>query len=998
MKKLFTTLLLFAGIITYAQQTIRGNVVDEDGVALIGATVQVVGTTNGTITDLDGNFSLEVSADAEAIQISYTGYETQEVSLIGAESYDIVLSSASELLDEVIVIGYGSTSKRNLTDNVAKLSSKDIDKVPISNFQSTMSGKAAGVRVTQVNGKVDAGIVVRVRGAASISAGSEPLYVLDGVPLINQNESNNGAPMNPLLSLSPTEIESIDILKDASSAAIYGARGANGVVLITTKRGKIGKAKMSLNMSTGMSTPTNLVEWLNAEQYVELLTEAAENGRAFGGWPDEGFVEGRFDRYSNNTDWQNGVIDTDWNDVAFRTGRQSNVDFSVSGGDEKTIYYLGGAYNDTEGIILGNDLDRFSARTNLRHNFNSRFTAGLNLGYSKTTIDRVANDNAFVTPLQAIAQAPISPARLEDGTPFAGTVYPNFLLEQDFASYITQLRRLTGKGYAEYTILPSLKFNSDFGYDMSYQTEDQFRGSRTPFQSTNGFAYNSNAIQESYVFTNYLSFDKDVAPLHNVNFTLGTEFTQADRSFASVSGTQFPSDDFQTIASAAEITAGNGTETAYNFLSYFARAQYVFDGKYFIKGSIRRDGSSRFGSNRRFGTFPAGSVGWIISQEDFLNNNNTLSFLKLRASYGQLGNSEIGNFPSRFLFQGVSYNQRPGIQPTQPGNNDLTWETSTQLDIGLEFGLFRDRISGEVDYYTKNTEGLLFSVPLPGSSGATSINRNIGILENRGIELLLNTDNINSGGFSWTSSFNMANNVNEILALPNDDADIIFSQNINRVGQPVSAHYLPEYAGVDPENGDALYYINSEEGDPEATTNDIGEANRIVAGNPFPEWTAGLTNTFAYKGVTLSFTFMGEWGASIYNAGGRFQSANGDWFDNQTLDQLDRWQQPGDETMVPQARLGWGNGTGHSTRWLEEADFIRLRNLTLSYDLPSSLMQRVGMNSTQFYLSGINLLTFTDYPGYDPESRADSGNLTTGQAFYSAPAARTISFGVNINF
>lgn len=999
MKKFFTTLtFVFLGVLTYAQETIKGTVVDEDGLALIGATIREVGSSIGTITDIDGNFQFQTSSGAEKITISYTGYETLEVELIGSESYDIVLSAASELLDEVIVIGYGSTSKRNLTDNVAKLSSDDIDKVPISNFQSTMSGKAAGVRVTQVNGKVDAGIQVRVRGSSSISAGSDPLYVLDGVPLINDNESTNGAPMNPLLSLSPTEIESIDILKDASSAAIYGARGANGVVLITTKRGKIGKAKMSLNLSRGTSTPTNLVEWLNAEQYVELMTEAGRNGLEYGGWPAEGFVEGRLDRYSNNTDWANGEFDTNWNDVAFRTGTQSNVDFSISGGDEKTVYYFGGAYNDTEGIISGNDLDRFSARTNLRHNFNDRFTGGLNLGFSKTSINRVANDNAFVTPLQAIAQAPISPARLEDGTPFAGTVYPNFLLAEDYGSYLTTLRRLTGKAFGEYRFLPSLKFNSDFGYDMSYQTEEEWDGSLTPFQATNGSAFNSNTLQESYVFTNYLTFDENFGLAHNLNVVLGTEFTQADRIYTSVTGIEFPSDDLQTINSAAEISGGSGSLTAYNFLSYFARAQYIYNGKYFVKASIRRDGSSRFGSNRRYGTFPAASIGWIISQENFLKGNNGLSFLKLRASYGQLGNSEIGNFPSRFLFQGVSYNQRPGIQPTQPGNNDLTWETSTQLDVGLEFGLFKDRISGEVDYYNKDTEGLLFSVPLPGSAGATSINRNIGQLQNRGVEVLLNTENVNYKGFNWTTSFNIARNVNEILSLPNDNADIIFSQNINRTGASVSSHYLPEYAGVDPENGDALYYINGEEGDPKETTNDIGEATRIVAGNPFPEWTAGLTNNLSFKGFNLNFTFMGEWGASIYNAGGRFQSANADWFDNQTLDQMNRWQNPGDVTMVPQARLGWSNGTGHSTRWLEKADFIRLRNLTFSYDLPKSMMEAAGMSSTQVYMTGINLLTFTNYSGYDPESRADSGNLTTGQAFYSAPAARTISFGLNINF
>lgn len=973
------------------QTTISGTIVDTDAIPLIGASILEKGTTNGTVTDLDGSFTLNVSEDA-ILMVSYTGFSSKEIPVNDQRVFEIVLETAAETLNEVIVIGYGTSSKRNLTDNVVKLSSADLADVPVSNFQSTMSGKAAGVRITQVNGKVDAGISVRVRGTASVSAGTDPLYVLDGMPLINQNESNNGAPMNPLLSLSPSEIESIDILKDASSAAIYGARGANGVVLITTKRGKIGKPKVSLNVARGVSTPTNLVEWLNAEEYVELFTEAAQ----YQSWgPD--YITGLFDDLSNGTDWRNGEVDTDWNDVAFRDGNQTDVDFSVSGGDEKTVYYFGGAYNDTKGIILGNDLNRFSGRVNVKHNFSQKFSAGLNLGMSKTIVDRVANDNAFVTPLQAIAQAPISPARLEDGTPFSGTLYPNFLLEHDYANYQTVLRRVTGKAFAQYNILPSLHFNTDFGYDLSYQTEDQFRGSLTPFQSTNGEAYASNTTSENYVFSNYFTFDKELGSLHNLNLVAGMEYNQSDRKFSSVTGNEFPSDDFQTINSAAEITAGSGSITGYTFLSYFARATYVFNNRYFVKGSIRRDGSSRFGSNNRFGTFPAGSVGWIISEEGFLNNNSLLSFLKLRVSYGELGNSEIGNFPSRFLFGGVSYNQRPGIAPTQPGNNDLTWEKSKQFDVGLEFGLFRGRISGELDYYTKNTDGLLFSVPLPGSSGATSINQNIGVLESKGVEILLNSDIVDNNGFTWNLSFNLARNVNEIAALPNDDADIISGRNINRVGEAVSSFYMPEYAGVDPDNGDALYYINGEDSG-RNTTNDIGEANRIVAGNPFPVWTGGVTNTFNYKGFNLSFTFMGESGASIYNGGGRFQAANGNFEDNQRKDQLNRWQQPGDITDVPQARLYGYNGYGHSTRWLEKADFIRLRNATLSYNLPAATVQSIGFTGIRVYVTGVNLLTFTDYKGYDPEARADSGSFSNGETFYSAPPARTVSFGVNFNF
>ncbi len=992
MKHILTTvLLLLVGLSIHAQRAITGTVVDEEGIPLIGATVLEAGTTSGTVTDLDGNFSLTVQEGSQALEISYTGFNAQRVAITTATTYQIALRSSSSLLDEVVVIGYGSTSKRFLTDNVTKLSSDDIDKVPVPNFQSTFAGKAAGVRVSQVNGKVDAGIVVRVRGAASISAGSDPLYVLDGVPLINQDESQNGAPLNPLLSLSPTEIESIDILKDASSAAIYGARGANGVVLITTKRGKIGKAVMRLNLSGGVSAPTNLVEWLNTEEYVELFTEAGNN--------IDYDVTDDFDRLSNGTDWRNSEVDTEWNDVVFRTGQQNNADFNISGGDEKTIYYLGGAYNDTEGIIIGNDLNRSSARTNIRHNFSKKFTGGLNLGYSKTTIDRVANDNSFTTPLQAIAQSPLSPPRLANGEPFDGTEYANFLLALDYGSYETRIRRLTGKAYGEYKFTNWLSFNSDFGYDMSNTTEDQFNGSRTPFQSTNGSAFSSNALQESYVWANYATFDRDLAEGHNLNLVVGTEFTEAQRTFNSVSGIQFPSDDLQTISSAAEITAGAGSLTAYNFLSYFARAQYVFNNRYFIKGSIRRDGSSRFGADRRYGTFPAGSVGWIVSEENFLKGNPTLSFLKVRVSYGQLGNSEIGNFPSRNLFGTTSYNQRPGIQPVQPGNSALTWETTNQLDLGLEFGLFDSRISGELDYYMKSTDGLLFETPLPGSSGATFINQNIGSLENSGVELILNGDVLSTGGVRWNASFNIANNKVEITALPNDNTDIVVGgNNINRVGEPVLAHYLPEYAGVDPANGDALYFINGTGEDARETTNNVNEANRIVAGQPFPDITAGLTNTVTYKGVTLNFTFQGEWGTSLYNAAGRFQSASARFFDNQTVDQLDRWQNPGDITDVPQARLFTNNGAAASTRYLERADFIRLRNTTLSYDLPRDWMDRIGLSNTQVYVSGLNLLTFTDFSGYDPESRYDAVELGRGQVFYSAPAARTISFGLNLTF
>ena len=994
------TLLLFICMFSanvFGQWALTGRVTDQNEIPLIGASVQEKNnTTNGTVTDADGRFELILSESAQAVVISFTGFAAKEVVISRATSdLSVSLEEDVSLLNEVLVIGYGNSSKRNLTDNVALLHSEDLSNIAVSNFQSTMSGKAAGVRINQTSGKVDAGINVTIRGTSSISAGREPLYVLDGMPLINVNESSNGAPMNPLLTLSPSEIESINILKDASSAAIYGARGANGVVLITTKKGVAGKPVVSLNMSTGISSPTNVIELLNTAEYKELFTEAAINTLG----PEDGTaeIEGLFDYLANGTDWRNNEVDTDWNDIIFRDGQQSDVDLAVSGGDLKTQYYFGGAWNTTKGILVGNDLDRISARMNIKHQLSQKIAAGMNIGVSGAKIERVDNDNSFTSPVEAIAQSPLSPVYNDDGTPNANTLYPNFLLEDLYANYTTKLRRITGKVFAEYKFIEHFRFNTDFGYDNSHQTEDQYRGTLTPFMSTNGYAYNSNVTSENYIWSNYFTYENELSRSAFLTVVAGQEFNNSNRVFATVTGTQFPSDDFQSISSAAEITAGTGANTTYNFLSYFARAALNLHDKYYLKASIRRDGSSRFGSNERYGFFPAFSVGWIVSEESFLKNNRTLSFLKVRGSFGQLGNSEIGDYASQTLYNGVSYNKISGIRLEQPGNNNLTWEKSKQIDLGVEFGLFNDVITGEVDFYTKNTDGLLFSVPLPGSSGQLSFNKNIGNVESKGVEVVLNSKNIRSKNLQWTTSFNIANNTNEIKSLPNGNADIITGETINRVGESVASFFLPEFAGADPATGDALYYTD---GAGSATTNAYEDANRIIAGNSQPTWIGGLTNEINFKGLVLSFTFIGEWGASIFNGGGVYQSSSADYFDNQTIDQLDRWQNPGDITNVPQARLYGQNGTGPSTRYLQKGDFIRLRNVMLSYNLPKSLTEKVNVGNARIFISGVNLLTFTQYTGYDPEARADfdSYGFDHGWNFYSAPQAKTTSIGINVNF
>ena len=965
------------------QQTITGSVSDEDGAPLPGASVVEVGTNNGVVADFNGNFSISVADDA-SLSVSFLGYLTQVIAVGNSTTIDVVLSEGGQL-DEVVVTGYGSESRRLLTDNIASLGSEDISEIPTPNVFNTFAGKVAGVQVTQTNGKVESGFNFRIRGQASISASSQPLYVLDGIPLITYNESSNGAPTNPLITLSPNEIESIDILKDASAASIYGSQGANGVVIITTKKGKAGKAKFNLNVSSGVSNPSNYRDWLNAAEYVELFLEAGRNG--FNAGIDfTGFIEGRFDRYSNGT-WREGTYDTDWEKIALVEGSVQDADFSVSGGTDATQYFFSVAYNETEGILLGNNLDKISARANISTAVTDKLTLNFNLGYGRTDIDRVANDNAFVTPLQAIAQSPISPAYV-DGEPFSNTVYANFLLEDKYANYNTIIRRNTGKVSAELDLFSGLTLTSEFAYDLYGQSEDQFRGSLTPFMSTNGSGYASNATTENYIVTNYLNYNT-VNDYSTLDVTVGSSLNKSKRRFSSVSGEQFPSDDFQTIASAAEITAGSGSFTSFSFVGYFARATYNIQDKYLFKAGIRRDGSSRFGENVQFGNFPSFSAGWILSNEDFIGDN-IFSFLKLRGSWGEVGNAAIGNFAALGLFGATSFNQRPGLQPTQPSNQDLSWETTTQTDVSVQFGLLNDKITGELTYYNKDTDDLLFGEPIPGSSGFTSLTKNIGAVKNTGVEFLLNTVNIKNNDFTWSSSLNLATNENEVVTLPNGE-DAISGRLILREGEPINAFYLVEYAGVNPDNGNALFY----DADGVATESYSADYRKVV-GNPFPDFIGGFTNYISYKNFELSFTFSAEFGASIYNSGGIYQQTAGDWFDNQTRDQLRRWRQPGDITDVPAAAIAGGNGTQHSTRYLQDGDFIRLKDLNLSYTVPQDMISSVGLEKARIYLSGINLLTITDYDGYDPESRGDSFN--DGQTFYSAPAPRTVSLGVNLTF
>jgi len=997
---LIVGLFFISSLLVAQEKDVSGSVTDENGLPLIGVNIIVKNTSRGTQTDFDGNYSISANA-GEILVFSFVGFSASERT-VGESSTINVTMQTSENLDEIVVVGYGTQSKRNITDNIVSISSEDINEIPIPSLQGALTGKAAGVQITQINGKVEGGVKMRIRGVSTISSSQEPLYVIDGMPLINDNESVSEAPINPLISLNPNDIASIEILKDASSAAIYGARGTNGVVLITTKSGKSGKTKVSVSTSSGWSSPTNKLDWLNSAQYIELLSEA--NANSYG--PEDTYLTeegGFFDFVSNGKDWRNLEVDTDWQDYALVDGSVQDHSLSVSGGDEKTTFFVSAGYNRTEAIVRGNDLERYSFRSNLDHKISEKFRIGLNSGITKSKISRIGTDNSFSTPLQAVAQTPLSPAYLDGGVVPNNetTIYYNFLMQEYNGNWDANIFRVLLNTYAQYQIIPQLSFRTEFGYDNNNQTEEYFAGSLTESASTNGYADANSVKSDKYNISNYFTYNATYNEDYDVEVVAGMSFEESSRKRQYVAGTGYPSDDLQTVESASDITAGLSSSTRYNFLSYFGRATVSFLDKYLLKGSLRYDGSSRFGIDNRYGFFPAASAGWIISEEDFLSNASAVSLLKLRGSWGITGNAGIGNFASLALFGGSSYNKTAGLKFNQLANPDLKWERTEQFDIGLDYGFANNRISGEIDYYVKTTNDLLLYQPIPGTTGTPGLLKNVGALSNTGFEFVLNTTNVRNDDLTWKTSLNLSTLKNEVKDLPG--GDIVAGRNIVREGETISSFYVVEYAGVDPDNGDALFYTNTlnEDGTRDrSTTNDYAQAERVIKGSPYPEFMAGFTSNLNAFNFDFSFTFQGEFGASLYNEGGKFQSGNMRYEDNQTVDQLDRWQNPGDITNVPQARLYTTNGQQASTRYLEEADFVRLRNITLGYTIPSNVTTKFHVDRLRVYLTGLNLLTFTDYSGYDPESTYDNNgdsNIQRGITFYSAPPAKTFTVGLNID-
>ncbi|MBO0930652.1 SusC/RagA family TonB-linked outer membrane protein [Fibrella aquatilis] len=995
MKNILLFLLFYGALLATPalaqERRVTGRVTQaDDNNGIPGATIQVKGTTRGTQSDASGNYSISVPAQSNILVISFIGYASQEI-IIGNQSViNVSLAGDTRSLNEVVVTGYGTQQRRDVTGSMATVKSADIANLPVQTFEQALQGRAPGVQVTQSSGKLGAGLQIRVRGAASISAGNEPLYVIDGIPITSQDiGTTTTEPYSPLADIDPNDIESIDILKDASASSIYGSRASNGVVLITTKRGKAGRTNVNIGYYTGISDPTRLRKFLNRDQYIELFSEAAKN---------EGLVPA--EEFDGNGIDINSKDDVLWSEQAFRRGNINQLNFNVNGGTDKTQFYLSGSANKQLGIIKANEFQRNNLLLNLNHTASDRLSFGAKFAIARTINNKTPDDNDFANPVQLNALPPLQPVI----DPTTGelnnrTLYYNALIEITDATNRATSYRSFGNLNGTLRLAKGLNFRSEFGYDLLNQQEEIYRTRRTESGSPSGFGYQNQIRALNWTTNNTLGYINTFGE-HAIDALAGITYQEANTQDVNATGRGFPNDQFTKLASAARIVGGSSSETGYSILSYIARVNYRFRERYLLSLSGRIDGSSRFGASNRYGVFPAVSVGWLINEEGFLKGNQTLSLLKLRASYGLTGNSEIGNFSSRGLYSAIFYADQAGIRPTQLANPNLGWETSAQVDIGLEFGILRNRINGQIDVYSKDTRDLLLNRPLPGVNGFTTIAQNVGSLRNRGIEFSFTSQNTIKA-FRWSTNFNISLNRNTVTKLNGQPIEP-GSRFLGRVavGEPLGYFYGKKFLGADPQNGDAIY-----EGPDGKPTNDYAAAALTKVGDPNPKFIAGVTNSFSYKGIDLSFLFQGVFGNDLYNVAGFYQSVSADYFDNQTVDQLNRWQKPGDITMVPQVRLYGANGSQPSSRWVQDGTFVRLKTASLGYTIPSTLLKKVYLQTARVYVTGLNLLTFTKYTGYDPEVNTQyastsnqSANVTLGHDFYTPPQQRTITFGINIGF
>lgn len=981
-------LLLFLVSEVCAQsRTITGRVTDGSaGQGLPGVTVLVKGTSNGTSTDVEGNYSINAPANG-VLTFSFIGYNTEERAIGNASRINVTLRLDVARLDEVVVVGYGEQSRQVSTQTVATVNAKAFENMPVTSPQQLLQGQASGVQVTSASGVLGASTQIRIRGAASITGGGQPLFVVDGVPLNDQAYSTNqggSAPLNPLLNINANDIESMTVLKDAAAVSIYGSRGSNGVVLIKTKSGSLNKkTQVNFDYFTGFSQPTGILSYMSGEEWKTFVNESrTARNLTPTTFPAETF------------DWVEGVR---------QTGTTNSYNLSARGGDAKTRFFVGGNYNKEEGYTIGNDLSRLSGRFNFDHNLNDNIKVGVNYNLSRASSTRIYTENSTYAPLTAAyLQPPTVTPRDEKGQlKNTGFIANTFILTDLNTNQFSMLRN-TGNAFAEFRFLNDFTFKTDFGID-NVQTDSRYRD--VNLQTPGGSASRLGIQDYKWLTTNTLNYRKTLAD-HTFGALLGYSFETSRYDDINVAGTGFASDDLPNVGSASTPTTTSATGSEWALESQFARLNYSFQNKYLLEGTVRRDGSSRFGPNRKYGVFYAGSAGWVLSEEAFVQNISAINFLKLTTSYGTSGNDRIGNYSFLELYSGgvaADYSGNSGLIPTQVPNPDLSWEQTAQFDVSLNTTVF-NFLDLEASYYIKNTTDLLANQQYPYTTGFTSATRNIGSMRNTGVDFQITTRNMDKGDFKWTTTLNAGFLKNTVTSLPeNKDPygdNFLAGSSAQRavVGKSLNEFFLVRYQGVNPETGNAEWLDK----DGKVTTT-YASSNAVYVGSAIPKATGGFTNNFAYKGFDLNAFFNFSYGNKLLIDGLRFtENINTPSF-NKSRDLLNYWKQSGDVAFAPSLKSPTAaNFQQLSTLQLQDGSYLRLKTLSLGYNVPANILQSTRfISSLRVYVLGQNLYTLVDkdFRGPDPEVSANgASNQVVGESFFAMPQAKTITFGVNIGF
>lgn len=973
---------LFFSTLLFAQEIeITGTVITEDGLPLPGASIVVKGTTNGTQADFDGNFKLTAKTGALLV-ISYLGFVSQEVPA-GNIPITIVLIADLDQLDEVVVTGYSTQKKSRITGAAENLDVEITTAVPRAALQESIQGNIAGVFVSSSSGQPGSIPNVRIRGVGSFSS-SAPLYVIDGL------QTTSGT---VVASINPNDIESLSVLKDAAATSIYGVRGANGVIVIKTKSGSSRGTQVSYSTQSGLASAAAAERFkpLNTEELGELLSEGVINA---------GLENNPADALTYLIDRGfNPDIDTDWYDLNTRDALYQQHNLSISGGSEKTRFFISGGYFNQEGIILSSDFERMNSRLKLDHEFNDRLSVGAFVNYNKTISNVRPDGGAFANPVRSIYRvrpdfAPFN----EDGTynlSFNSTHNPIAQAREEIRRDIRHT--ILAGANLSYKIANGLSFESLVNLNQRFEDEFQRRpagfGSARPL----GDGFQDSNFLFTWLFRNMLRYDGSWGS-HNITAFGGYELQKTRNKFTDISIDNVP-DGFEDLTTGSMPTEASTSKAISGLNSAFLNAEYSFDERYLLSASLRRDGSSAFSDENKYGIFWSVGLGWNVAKEGFMENQSFINDLKFRASYGENGNDPVTGVFN--LFSINAYDQFPGLVFSSLGNPDIKWEVNKPLNIGLDYAMLNRRIRGSVDWYKRVTSDLLRSRPVSASNGDTAISDNIGEMENTGIELAITSRNIISGtnGFTWTTNATFSANENKVTQLSEGNEPIIGSTSIIAVGEDINTFYIQQYAGVDPANGNALWYTDASRTEVTANYNDAGQA---VIGQATPDFYVGLRNTLTYKGMSLDFQLYSAWGGLLYDTWGRFTNSDGSRrlsstgnMNRGTYER--RWQNPGDITDVPKVVYGntqSGTSSQSSSRFIYDGSYIRLREVTLAYDFPSDALEKLKISNARLFLKANNLFTYIkdDRLERDPEAGL------SGRLDQEIPISKTIFLGLDLTF